>query len=1067
MNERAFKILKTNKGITLVALVVTMVILIILAVISINAMFGENGLITSANRAKLEHQKAETREQIELVLADAFIEKHQNKEKYNENEYLNKFVEERLQGVRIEENEIELNGFIFELDRSVPKLGKYIGQATKPRIKEINVTNETTNSISIEVIALRAEGGKYTYYIKKNNEGEESWKEVKGSNNTCVFNNLETNVVYNIKVRVEAKNGEAEGEINVQTGEMPEGTIKFTEAEWQGDGTAKVTISTTADGYTLQYQIGAIEETGWKNISSGEEITGLTHGQTVYGRLFDGINGTKDDASFIVKDEIKPIVTVTAGTITTNSIAVSVEAQDNESGMKEDPTYTYYIKKTSEGEDAYLAKATDIASNSYTFTGLTQETSYDIKVEVNGDKALNKGIGTLLSQTTKKIGGAEDGLLTGNIVASNPTWSGGKASITLSTSTGLTIQYQVGGIAEGSWKTGTSVTGLNHNDTVYARLTDGTNYGDYASVDIKDTTAPTVTLTKGEVTTKSIAVSVKATDAEWGMPASVSYSYYIKQSNGTYPTSASYTGTNTSYTFNNLLQNTSYDIKVTTTDKAGNIGSKELKGITTGKIGGAEGGLVTGNIVASNPTWSGGKASITLSTNTGLTIQWQKNSISGNWTNGTNVTGLNHNDTVYARLTDGTNYGDYASVVIKDTILPNAPTITLSGTVGTNGWYKSNVTVKITAGSDTQSGANKVRYKVTGAQTVAQTDTSAGTTSATITISSEGTSTITAYTIDKAGNVSSAKTQVVNKDVTAPTATLTVGTKTENSIAVSVSASDTTSGLATYTYYLNGVNKGTAGNSFSFTGLSAVTSYTLKAVVTDKAGNTVTKTVTASTTEDPNSVQKILKAGDYVTYPSSQGDLACRVLYDNSSGYGVQLITSTFVGNDITLGSSDFTTSMNSYNNAISTLNNAASVYNNNAYSTARCVGSNPANPSAEAGMHTTQFSSSYSGKLRDTDENYKTDFEQMKKLSMLDIGKDYWISSRYVNSQSNFSVFYVYVIYSDGGFQANNLCEVLSEGSIRANSFSRGLRPVFILKPTIKVTGGNGTASSPYTLGV
>ena len=869
---------------------------------------------------------------------------------------------------------------------------------------------------------------------------------------------------------METKKGESTKQISTFTGEIPEGTIKFTEGEWQGDGTAKVTISTTEDGYTLQYQIGAIEEAGWKNIASGTEITGLTHGQTVYGRLFDGINGTKDDASVTIKDEIKPIVTVTAGTITTNSIAVSVEAQDNESGMKEEPTYTYYIKKTNEGEDAYQAKATDIASNSYTFTGLTQETSYDIKVEVNGDKALNKGTGTLLSQTTKKIGGAEDGLLTGNIVASNPTWSGGKASITLSTNTGLTIQYQVGGIAEGNWKTGTSVTGLNHNDTVYARLTDGTNYGDYASVDIKDTTAPTVTVTKGAVTTKSIAVSVKATDAEWGMPASISYSYYIKQSNGTYPTSASYTGTNTSYTFNNLLQNTSYDIKVTTTDKAGNIGSKELKGITTGKIGGAEGGLVTGNIVASNPTWSGGKASITLSTNTGLTIQWQKNSISGNWTNGTNVTGLNHNDTVYARLTDGTNYGDYASVVIKDTIVPNAPTITLSGTVGTNGWYKSNVTVKITAGSDAQSGANKVRYKVTGAQTVTQTDTAAGTTSATITISSEGTSTITAYTLDKAGNVSAAKTQVVNKDVTAPTATLTVGTKTENSIAVSVSASDATSGLATYTYYLNGVNKGTAGNSFSFTGLSAGTTYTLRVDVTDKAGNTITKTATASTTA--KTVQDTLRAGDYVTYPSTNGNLTCRVLYDNSSGYGVQIITSARVGSDIELGSSTFSTSMTSYNNAITTLNNSANAYNNNNYSTqARCVGSNPTNPSAEAGYHTTQFSSSYSGKLRDIDTNYVTDYNQMSSLGILDIGYQYWLASRHVQTYPVSSIFNVWFIDAAGKLGSSNdnhwMCFVNSSASTSAHRYTNGLRPVFILKPEVKVTGGNGTSSSPYTLGV
>ena len=40
------------KGITLVALVITIVILIILAVVAINFAFGDNGLISQAERAR-------------------------------------------------------------------------------------------------------------------------------------------------------------------------------------------------------------------------------------------------------------------------------------------------------------------------------------------------------------------------------------------------------------------------------------------------------------------------------------------------------------------------------------------------------------------------------------------------------------------------------------------------------------------------------------------------------------------------------------------------------------------------------------------------------------------------------------------------------------------------------------------------------------------------------------------------------------------------------------------------------------------------------------------------------
>ena len=62
MKSKIKEILKKQKGITLVALVITIVILIILATVSINAIFGENGLITRVQEGKKEHEKAEARE---------------------------------------------------------------------------------------------------------------------------------------------------------------------------------------------------------------------------------------------------------------------------------------------------------------------------------------------------------------------------------------------------------------------------------------------------------------------------------------------------------------------------------------------------------------------------------------------------------------------------------------------------------------------------------------------------------------------------------------------------------------------------------------------------------------------------------------------------------------------------------------------------------------------------------------------------------------------------------------------------------------------------------------------
>ena len=58
--------LKNNKGITLVALVVTIIILIILAGISINMLIGTDGLITKAQQAKENIELAEIEEQTRL-----------------------------------------------------------------------------------------------------------------------------------------------------------------------------------------------------------------------------------------------------------------------------------------------------------------------------------------------------------------------------------------------------------------------------------------------------------------------------------------------------------------------------------------------------------------------------------------------------------------------------------------------------------------------------------------------------------------------------------------------------------------------------------------------------------------------------------------------------------------------------------------------------------------------------------------------------------------------------------------------------------------------------------------
>ena len=64
-----------NKGITLIALVITIIVLLILAAVSIATLTGENGILTRANDAKEQTEIAEEKEAINLAYAGAVAEK--------------------------------------------------------------------------------------------------------------------------------------------------------------------------------------------------------------------------------------------------------------------------------------------------------------------------------------------------------------------------------------------------------------------------------------------------------------------------------------------------------------------------------------------------------------------------------------------------------------------------------------------------------------------------------------------------------------------------------------------------------------------------------------------------------------------------------------------------------------------------------------------------------------------------------------------------------------------------------------------------------------------------------
>lgn len=134
--------MKKNKGITLVALVVTIIVLLILAAVSINLVLGENGIVTRAKQAKKDTQWESLNEKVELWRSENSITEQLGEDNYN-----------------------SLDSFLVEL-----KNQNLITEEQKTEI-------ETTGKLQEEskVILFEEEPGLYNY---KTNELIYSWQEL-------------------------------------------------------------------------------------------------------------------------------------------------------------------------------------------------------------------------------------------------------------------------------------------------------------------------------------------------------------------------------------------------------------------------------------------------------------------------------------------------------------------------------------------------------------------------------------------------------------------------------------------------------------------------------------------------------------------------------------------------------------------------------------------------------------------------------------------------------------------------------------------------------------------------
>lgn len=88
--------LQHNKGITLIALIVTIVVLLILAGVSIAVITGDNGVIKSANQAKTEQRGGTVEDRVAVWKAGKATSEYTHRETKTEDEMLNDLINDKL-----------------------------------------------------------------------------------------------------------------------------------------------------------------------------------------------------------------------------------------------------------------------------------------------------------------------------------------------------------------------------------------------------------------------------------------------------------------------------------------------------------------------------------------------------------------------------------------------------------------------------------------------------------------------------------------------------------------------------------------------------------------------------------------------------------------------------------------------------------------------------------------------------------------------------------------------------------------------------------------------------------
>ena len=490
-----------ERGITLVALVITIIILLILATISIQALT-QTGLFENANKAKLENKRGQIKEWLSLNLMETQSENYNKTdseileiargkaEKSEELKKLGKTVNVDGEISTEEDGQTVPPYFDVIVDNDMYKVSmeeqEFIGEVGKI-VPSVDFSATTTSkSITLKIITKRNQGGTVECYIKGENDSNYGTAQT-ATDNQYTFDNLDQGKKYSVKVVVTSRNGQkAEKEKEYTTLDIKELTTADIEFEYRINGTL-INKQTWTNKEVNVMAKPKVDIAGYKIVTKKNDGTWQeTDNQTLSenGIMYVALTDGRNYGSFAVGavtniDKTKPIIT--EATSTTNSISIKATDEEKGSGI-----VGYSITTTSsQPRNEEFTPVNNTKEFSTTINNQIQGTTYYAWVK---DQA-----GNINEVKTVKTENVADLIKDVNVTFSyNPTgWTNGNVTVTANTTvTGYTLQTSKDGI---NWENAATQI-FSDNGMIYARLWDGINYGGTAIGNITtiDRTVPTI-----------------------------------------------------------------------------------------------------------------------------------------------------------------------------------------------------------------------------------------------------------------------------------------------------------------------------------------------------------------------------------------------------------------------------------------------------------------------------------------------------------------------------------------------------------------------------------------------